>query len=140
LGKQDHGNQLLKYYCSKCDTLLKETNIDIGLSNSKEECPHCGSSLVSETLKKENEHKTSSIIMFTQQRFSTSDDKNNIAKVEVRYEYPPNDKINSESQQIQKNHIKNIENQHDISNELFGQTETNNFVILEEQRGLSLYN
>ena len=25
MGKQDHGNQLLKYYCSKCDTLLKET-------------------------------------------------------------------------------------------------------------------
>ena len=60
MGKQDHSNQLLKYYCSKCDTLLKETNVDIGLSNSKEECPHCGS-LVSETLRKENEneHKTS---------------------------------------------------------------------------------
>jgi Rad51 protein len=63
LGKQDHSNQLLKYYCSKCDTLLKETNIDICLSNSKEECPHCGSSLVSETLRKENEHKTSSLAL-----------------------------------------------------------------------------
>jgi Rad51 len=54
LGKQDYGNQLLKYYCSKCDTLLKETNLDIGFSNSKEECPSCGS-LVSETLRKEKE-------------------------------------------------------------------------------------
>jgi ribosomal protein S27AE len=48
LGSQDHSNQLLKYYCSKCDTLLKETNIDTGLSNSKEECPHCGDSKVIE--------------------------------------------------------------------------------------------
>jgi hypothetical protein len=56
LGKQDHGNQLLKYYCSKCDTLLKETNLGIGLSNSKEECLHCGS-LVSETLRKEKKRE-----------------------------------------------------------------------------------
>jgi hypothetical protein len=56
LGNQDHGNQLLKYYCSKCDTLLKETNMDIGLSNSKEECPRCGS-LVSETLRKEKKRE-----------------------------------------------------------------------------------
>ena len=62
MGNQDHSNQILKYYCSKCDTLLKETNIDIDLSNSKEECPHCGS-LVSETLRKEKEkeHKSANI-------------------------------------------------------------------------------
>ena len=57
MGIPDHGNQLLKYYCSKCDTLLKETHLDIGLSNSKEECPHCGSSLVSETLRKEKKRE-----------------------------------------------------------------------------------
>ena len=50
---------------------------------------------------------------------STSDDKNNIAKEEVRYEYSCDDKINSESQQIQKDPIKNIENQHNISKKLF---------------------
>lgn len=60
MGNQDHSNQLLKYYCSKCDTLLKETNIDICLSNSKEECPRYGS-LVSEILRKEKEHKTANI-------------------------------------------------------------------------------
>jgi hypothetical protein len=37
--------------------------MDIGLSNSKEECSHCGSSLVSEILRKEKEHKTSSLAL-----------------------------------------------------------------------------
>jgi Rad51 len=60
LGSQDHSNQILKHYCSKCDTFLKETNIDICLSNSKEECPRYGS-LVSETLRKQN--KTSSLAL-----------------------------------------------------------------------------
>jgi DNA-directed RNA polymerase subunit RPC12/RpoP len=62
LGSQDHSNQILKYYCSKCDTLLKETNIDIDIFNSKEECPHCSSS-VSETLRKgrKKEHKSDNI-------------------------------------------------------------------------------
>ena len=56
MGNQQHNNQLLKYYCSKCDTLLRTTiDVDIGFkfSGSKEECPHCGCSLVSETLRKE---------------------------------------------------------------------------------------
>ena len=60
MGNQDHSNQLLKYYCSKCDTLLKEISIDIDLCNSKEECPHCGS-LVSETLRKQREHESANI-------------------------------------------------------------------------------
>lgn len=56
LGNQRHSNQLLKYYCSTCDILLRTTiDIDIGVkfSSSREECPHCGCSLVSETLRKE---------------------------------------------------------------------------------------
>jgi hypothetical protein len=52
---------LIKYYCSKCDTLLKTTrddfDIDFKFSNSQEECPCCGS-LISKTLKKEKVHGT----------------------------------------------------------------------------------
>jgi hypothetical protein len=61
LGDQ-HTNQqqhLLKYYCSKCDILLRITredfDIDSRFSNSREECPCCGS-LISKTLRKEKEH------------------------------------------------------------------------------------
>jgi hypothetical protein len=56
LGNQQHSNQLLKYYCSTCDTLLRTTidvDIDFKFSSSREECPHCGCSLISETLRKE---------------------------------------------------------------------------------------
>lgn len=55
-----HSHQLLKYYCSKCSIILKETDtyIDFRSFNSKaEECPHCGS-LISETLRKEKERST----------------------------------------------------------------------------------
>jgi Rad51 protein len=49
-------HQLLKYFCSKCGTLLKEikeaSNINVKLCNLEEECPKCGSLLV-RTLKKE---------------------------------------------------------------------------------------
>jgi Rad51 len=61
LGDQ-HTNQqqqILKYYCSKCDILLRITrddlDIDSRFSNSREECPYCGS-LISKTLKKVKEH------------------------------------------------------------------------------------
>ena len=58
-----HTNQqqqhLLKYYCSKCDILLRITredfDIDSRFSNSREECPCCGS-LISKTIRKEKEH------------------------------------------------------------------------------------
>ena len=60
LGDQ-HTNQqqhLLKYYCSKCDILLTITRDDLytdsRFSNSREECPCCGS-LISKTLRKEKE-------------------------------------------------------------------------------------
>jgi Rad51 len=60
LGNQ-HSNQQLKYYCSKCDTLLKITrdgfDIDFKFFNSKEECPYCGS-LISKTLRKEKVYGT----------------------------------------------------------------------------------
>ena len=60
-----HTNQqqqlLIKYYCSKCDTLLKTTrddfDTDFKFSNSQEECPCCGS-LISKTLRKEKVHGT----------------------------------------------------------------------------------
>jgi Rad51 protein len=49
-------HQLLKYFCSKCGTLLKEIkeagNINVKLCNLDEECPKCGSLLV-RTLKRE---------------------------------------------------------------------------------------
>jgi ribosomal protein S27AE len=49
-------HQLLKYFCSKCGTLLKEIkeagNANVKLSNLEEECPKCGSLLV-RTLKRE---------------------------------------------------------------------------------------
>jgi Rad51 protein len=58
---QQKQQQQLKYYCSKCDTLLKKTrdgfDNDFKFSNSKEECPYCGS-LISKTLRKENVHGT----------------------------------------------------------------------------------
>jgi Rad51 protein len=61
LGNQHANQQLLKYYCSKCDMLLKTTrdgfDIDFKFFNSKEECPYCGS-LISKTLRKENVHGT----------------------------------------------------------------------------------
>lgn len=48
-------NQLLKYFCSKCGTLLKEIkagNVNVKLCNLEEECPKCGSLLI-RTLKRE---------------------------------------------------------------------------------------
>ena len=58
---QQQQQQLIKYYCSKCDTLLKTTrddfDIDFKFSNSQEECPCCGS-LISKTLRKEKVHGT----------------------------------------------------------------------------------
>jgi hypothetical protein len=58
LGDQ-HTNQqqqhLLKYYCSKCDILLRKTRDDFDI-DSREECPCCGS-LISKTLRKEKEHR-----------------------------------------------------------------------------------
>jgi hypothetical protein len=49
-------HQLLKYFCSKCGTLLKEIkeagNANVKLCNLDEECPKCGSLLV-RTLKRE---------------------------------------------------------------------------------------
>jgi ribosomal protein S27AE len=49
-------SQLLKYFCSNCGTLLKETketsNINLKICNLEEECPNCGS-LLAKTLKKE---------------------------------------------------------------------------------------
>ena len=54
--QQQQQQLLIKYYCSKCDTLLKTTrddfDIDFKFSNSQEECPCCGS-LISKTLRKE---------------------------------------------------------------------------------------
>jgi hypothetical protein len=55
-------------------------------------------------------------------------------KEQVSYEYPLTVKINSESQQIQTDNIKPIENYNNVSKKLFGQAETNNFIILEEQK------
>ncbi|MBV9177097.1 MAG: hypothetical protein JO297_08660 [Nitrososphaeraceae archaeon] len=61
MGNQHTNQQLLKYYCSKCDTLLKTTtdgfDIDSRFSNLKEECPYCGS-LISKTLRKEEVYGT----------------------------------------------------------------------------------
>jgi DNA-directed RNA polymerase subunit RPC12/RpoP len=49
-------HQLLKYFCSKCGTLLKEIkeagSVNVKLCNLEEECPKCGSRLV-RTLKRE---------------------------------------------------------------------------------------
>jgi hypothetical protein len=60
LGNQ-HNDQKLKYCCSKRDTLLKTTrddfDVDSIFSNSKEECPYCGS-LISMILRKEKVHCT----------------------------------------------------------------------------------
>jgi DNA-directed RNA polymerase subunit RPC12/RpoP len=52
-------DQQLEYYCSKCGTLLRTTEMDIHFkfSNSNEECPYCGS-LISEILRKEKEQPT----------------------------------------------------------------------------------
>jgi hypothetical protein len=66
LGNQHTNQHLLKYYCSKCDTFLKTTrddfDIDSRFSNSKEECPYCGS-LISMTLRKEKAHGTATTNM-----------------------------------------------------------------------------
>jgi hypothetical protein len=59
--QQQQQQLLIKYYCSKCDTLLKtkrdDFDIDFKFSNSQEECPCCGS-LISKTLRKEKVHGT----------------------------------------------------------------------------------
>ena len=59
--QQQQQQLLIKYYCSKCDTLLKTIRDDFDIvfkfSNSQEECPCCGS-LISKTLRKEKVHGT----------------------------------------------------------------------------------
>ena len=62
----------------------------------------------------------------------TPDNKNNITKGEVSYDYSSTIKNGDESQQIHIEHIKSIQVQKDISNKLFDEAKTNNFIISEE--------
>ena len=63
----------------------------------------------------------------------SSDDKNNIAKEGVSNDYSSTIKNEDKSQQIPTEDIKSIQEQKDISNKIFNEAKTNNFVISEEQ-------
>ena len=62
----------------------------------------------------------------------TPDNKNNITKGEVSYDYSSTIKNGDESQQIHTEHLKPIQDKKDISNKLFDEAKTNNFIISEE--------
>ena len=67
-----------------------------------------------------------------------SNDKNNIAKGEVSNDYSSTVKNGDESQQIAHENLKPIQDKQDISNKLFDEAKTNNFIILaEEQESLT---
>ncbi|HET7345020.1 MAG TPA: hypothetical protein VFJ05_04005 [Nitrososphaeraceae archaeon] len=79
-------HQLLKYFCSKCGTLLKEIkeagNVNVKLlCNLEEECPKCGSVLLVRTLKREwklNEERQSQQV--------SSDSSSLLPKFQTAYE------------------------------------------------------
>jgi hypothetical protein len=67
---------------------------------------------------------------------SKSSDKNNITKSCVSYDYSSTIKNEDKSQQNHTENIKPIQEQKDISNKIFDEAKTNNFIISEEQEGL----
>ena len=56
---------VLQYYCSGCNTVLRETDCDIGVPGIAEPCPFCGS-LLSESLQKRHlAHKAEKVVFQT---------------------------------------------------------------------------
>ena len=60
------------------------------------------------------------------------DDKSNITKEGVSYDYSSTIKNGDESQQIRTEHIKSIEEKQDMPNKLFDEAKTNNFIISDD--------
>jgi hypothetical protein len=63
----------------------------------------------------------------------SSDDKNNITKEGVSNDYSSAIKNGDKSQQIPTENIQSIQEQKDISNKIFEEAKSNNFIISEEQ-------
>jgi hypothetical protein len=76
---------------------------------------------------------TTNTTTFIQEEPKLSHDKNNITKEGVSNDYSSTIKNEDKSQQITTEDIKSIREQKDISNKIFDEAKSNNFIISEEQ-------
>ena len=76
---------------------------------------------------------TSTTATSIQEESKSSDDKNNITKEGVSNDYSSTIKNEDKSQQIPTEDIKSIQEEKDLSNKIFDEAKTNNFIISEER-------